>query len=69
MADPDLQIIGWKGGSRHPHSEMGGGGGDSKNIFFGLKISGGGGVVQALPLDLPLQSVWRLCMWIFKGLN
>ena len=42
MADPDLQIRGWKGGSRHPHSEMGGGG-DSKNIFFGLKISGGGG--------------------------
>ena len=32
MADPDLQMRGWEGGGR-----------DSKNIFFGLKISGGGG--------------------------
>ena len=73
MADPDFQIRGWEGGCSHPDPEMGGGGGPGLEINFfwpqfGLKLRGAGGG-QALPLDPPLQSVWRVCMWIFKVLN
>ena len=43
MADPDLQIRGWKGGSRHPHSEMGGGGRLKKYFFWPKNKWGWGG--------------------------
>ena len=71
MADPDLQIRGWEGGCGHPDPEIGGQMVSKKFSWASVwsKIKGGGVEGRALPLDPPLQSVWRFCMWIFKGLN
>ena len=67
-----IQTFRWGGGGEgegvcgHPDPEIGGW---SQNHFFlasvWSKIKGG----RALPMDSPLQSVWRFCMWIFKWLN
>ena len=67
MADPDLHIRGG-GGPGHPEPVIRGGegAGVQKNFFqpfrpqFGLKIRGGGGwVLQAPPLDQPLQKTQK----------
>ena len=63
---PSDKGVGGGGGCSHPDPEIGGRW-SQKNFFgpqFGLKLRGG-----PPPLDPPLQSVWRFCMWIFKGLN
>ena len=58
MADPDLQIRGWREGGVHPDPEIAGGGGLSQKHFFSAlqasvrsknKVGGGAGSPGPLP--------------------
>ena len=63
MADPDLQIKGWREGGVHPDPEIAGGGLSQKHFFSALQASvrsknkvGGRWVPRAPPLDIHSQN-------------
>ena len=77
MADPDLQIRGWREGGVHPDPEIAGGGGCLKNIFFrpfrpqlGLRIRWGGGLGPPGPSPgYPLAKKIYYCFGLHRFIN